>query len=105
MTAARCLLAFAVGLGVLSLPAAAQEPHAARGVIQKDEVVAGSTKVSLEVRHLVLKGTNEEIGRALATLARERYQLKPQPSQDSLRTRAQRRYIEKNYLILFERMR
>jgi len=74
-------------------------------VVQKDQVVAGSPKDSMEVRHLVLKGTNEEIGRELATIARERYQTRPRASDDSLRTRAQRRYIERNYSILHDRMR
>jgi hypothetical protein len=41
-------------------------------VVEKDEVIAGSPKDSLEVRHLVLRGTNEQIGRALAEIAKER---------------------------------
>src|SRR5262249_60388259 len=68
-------------------------------------VVPGAHKDRMEVRHLVLKGTNEEIGRTLASIARDRYQARPQPSQDPLRTRAQRRYIERNYPILHDRMR
>src|SRR5262249_36390237 len=35
----------------------------------------------------------------------ERYQVQPSSSRDPLRTRAQRRYIEKNFPILHERMR
>src|SRR5437868_2142026 len=96
-------LPWAVGLCLAVLPAlaAGEPPQPAPAVVRKDQVVAGSPKDSMEVRHLVLKGTNEEIGRALATIARERYQTKPQPSQDTLRTRAQRRYIERNYPILY----
>jgi hypothetical protein len=85
--------------------AAAQPPRPAPTVVQNDQVVVGGAKDSMEVRHLVVKGSNEEIGRALATIARERYQAKPQPSQDPLRTRAQRRYVERNYPILHDRMR
>ena len=62
-----------------------------------------SLRFQLEVRHVVLKGTNEEIGRALATIAKERF-VKPVPSTDRLRTRAQRRYLERNYPILLDRM-
>src|SRR5262252_8325402 len=92
-----------VCLSLLLLPAlAAGEPPPAPAVVQDDRVVAGGPKDSMEVRHLVLKGTNEEIGRALATIARERYQARPRPSQDPLRTRAQRRYIERNYPILHD---
>ena len=96
-----------VCLSLVLLPAlaAGEPPPPAPAVVQKDQVVAGSPKDSMEVRHLVLKGTNEEIGRALTTIARDRYQARPQPSQDSLRTRAQRRYLERTYPILHDRMR
>src|SRR4051812_14570794 len=70
-----------------------------------ERVIAGGPKDFLEARHLVLRGTNEEIGRALANIARERYGAKPETSTDRLRTRAQRRYFEKNYPILHDRMR
>src|SRR5262245_11833312 len=94
-----------LSLALLSPLAAGEPPPPAAKVVQKDQVVAGGPKDSIEVRHLVLKGSNEEIGRALTTIARERYQTRPRPSDDSLRTRAQRRYIERNYPILHDRMR
>lgn len=72
---------------------------------RQERVVAGSPADSLEVRHLVLTGTNEEIGRALAEIARDRYDTRLEPSRDPLRTRALRRYVEKNYPILHDRMR
>jgi hypothetical protein len=72
---------------------------------RQERVIAGGPAESMEVRHLVLTGTNEEIGRALADIARERYQAKLAPSSDPLRTRAERRFIEKNYPILSQRMR
>jgi hypothetical protein len=68
-------------------------------------VVAGSPRDFMEVRHVVLRGTNEEIGRALATLARERHGVGPAPTDDPLRARAQRRYLARNYPALLERMR
>jgi hypothetical protein len=95
-------------VGVVSLPALTSvqgQVAPTKSAIQQDKVVAGSPKDFMEVRHLVLKGTNVEIGRALATLARDRYQFNPVPSTDPLRTRAQRRYFEKNYPILYDRMR
>ena len=74
--------------------------------LQKEErVIAGSPADSIEVRHLILRGTNEEIGRALAEIAIERYGLRPERAADPLRTRAQRRYIETAFPILAERMR
>lgn len=72
---------------------------------QQERVIAGSSGDSMEVRHLVLRGTNEEIGRALAEIARQRYGVRADPARDPLRTRAQRRYIESAYPILADRMR
>src|SRR5207249_735661 len=77
----------------------------AKTAIVQDKVVAGSPKDFMEVRHLVLKGSNEEIGRALASLAKERFGVGPDSSADPLRVRMQRRFIEKNYPILHDRMR
>ncbi len=98
-----------LALGIVVVPAPrtgpSLSPLTAKGALQQDKVVAGSTKDFMEVRHIVLKGTNEEIGQALATIAKDRYEFKPFPSADRTRTRAQRKYIEKNYPILFDRMR
>jgi hypothetical protein len=44
--------------------------------IRQDRVIAGGPEDFMEVRHLVLTGTNEEIGGALATIAIERFGLK-----------------------------
>src|SRR5262249_6591154 len=93
-------LVIAMGLGAIPTFGLAQDPGAGKKAVRQDRVVAGGPKDFMEVRHLVLKGTNEEIGRALATIAKERYQLKPDASPDRLRTRVQRRYLEKNYPIL-----
>jgi hypothetical protein len=94
-------------IGLVGIPSLgpAQDNDARKNAIDQERVVAGSPKDFLEVRHLVLKCSNEEIGKTLATIAKERYQLKPTPSADPFRTRVQRRYIAKHYPILFERMR
>ena len=80
-------------------------PRPAAAIEKQERVIAGSPSDSMEVRHLVLAGTNEEIGRALAEIARERFQAKMERSNDVVRTRATRHYIEKTYPILYERMR
>src|SRR5437016_14533614 len=74
-------------------------------VTRHERVIAGGPADSMEVRYLYLKGSNEEIGRTLAEIGRDRYQVKLARSSDPLRTRAARQYIEKNYPILYERMR
>jgi hypothetical protein len=97
----------ALALGLLALPASgpAQEKAAGPKAVRQERVVAGGPKDFLEVRHVVLKGSNEAIGHALADVARERFSVKAAPSADRLRTRAQRRYLEKNYPIFLDRMR
>ena len=80
----------AIALFAIPLIALAHDLGTSKAAIQQDRVVAGSPTEFQEVRHLVLKGTNYEIGQALATLGRERFQLKPQPGSDRLRVRAQR---------------
>ena len=78
---------------------------ASKPLVEQERIIAGSPADSMEVRYLVLKGTNEAIGRRLAEIARDRYQAKLTLSTDPVRTRAQRLYIEKNDPILYERMR
>lgn len=70
-----------------------------------EKVVAGGPGDFMEVRHLVLRGSNFDIGRKLAEIARERHQAAAVPSQDKLKTRAQRQYFQRNYPFHFERMR
>src|SRR5262249_47667506 len=73
--------------------------------VVSDTVIAGSPSDFQEVHLVVLKGTNNEIGRALAQIARNRFHVKPERSEDPLRTRVERQYLEKNCPVLFERMK
>jgi hypothetical protein len=94
-------LVHAVGIA----PGLAQEQDSRKGALVHDKVIAGSPKDFMEVRHIVLKGSNEEIGQALATIAKERYGVRLAASTDRLRTGVERRYIKEHYPILFERMK
>src|ERR1043165_7760255 len=78
---------------------------AALALERAERVIAGGPSDSMEVRHLILKGTNEEIGRALAEIGAERYRVQLSKTPDTIRTRALRRYIERNDPILYERMK
>lgn len=71
----------------------------------QETIVTGSPRDFMEARHLVLRGSNYEIGRKLGEIARERHHVRKAPGADPLRTRCQRRYLEKNYPIHLERMR
>jgi len=74
-------------------------------VVQEDRVIAGGPDDSLEVRHLVLRGTNEQIGRALGEIAKERYGVRPDAAANPVEARAQRTFLERNDSILLDRMR
>jgi hypothetical protein len=82
-----------------------QEPASRKDALIQDKVIAGGPHDFMEVRHLVLEGSNQEIGRALAAIAAKRHRLKPALSSDRLRSRARNHYLARQYPILFERMR
>jgi predicted choloylglycine hydrolase len=70
----------------------------------RETVVAGGPDAFMEVRHVVIEGSNVEIGQKLAELAKAAgFQLAPSP--DTLMNRVQREYVRENYPILYERMR
>jgi predicted choloylglycine hydrolase len=100
---ARCALAALIA-AVSPVPAAAQGA-ADRAAVVSEKTIAGGPQDALLVRHLLLRGSNEAIGRALTAIAKERYLTAPPASADPFRARVQRRYIEKSYPILYERMR
>src|SRR5262249_39521804 len=89
----------------MSVGKPSQEPASIKHVLTRDRVIAGGPQDFMEVRHLVLRGSNREIGRALAAVASERHHVKPASSSDRLRTRARNHFLERQYPILFERMR
>lgn len=90
---------------VLLLGSGVVPDSSASEVIQQDRIIAGGPDDALEVRHLVLRGTNEQIGRALAEIAKERYGVRLQPIRDAALLPAQRMFLERNYPILLDRMR
>jgi hypothetical protein len=92
-------------VGTLALNGGTRPQDGADSAIKSDSVIAGGKGDFMEVRHVVLKGSNEAIGKALAEIARDRHGVKPMASSDGLRTRAQRRYFEKNAPLLLDRMR
>lgn len=86
-------------------PVRADDPKPNAPFEFSEKVVAGGPSDFMEVRHLVLRGSNYDIGRKLAEVARQRHAVALTPSRDKLRTRAERTYFQRNYPIHFERMR
>ena len=100
-----------VSLIGMSLTAWAEEPAGAHlktspGSLQVQErVVAGGPDDFMEVRHLILRGSNVEIGGKLAQIARERFNTHITASGDPIINRTQRRYMKKTYPIMYDRTR
>ena len=70
----------------------------------EEHLVVGGPGDFMQVRRLVLRGTQAEIGRQLAEVAQERHDAVATPSGDPLRTRAQRSYFRRNAPAFLERM-
>lgn len=68
------------------------------------KVVAGSSEDYMIVRHVVMRGTNYDIGKHLAEFGRQA-SIQPIRGDTPLRNRVQRKYMKNNYPILYERMK
>ncbi|UCE40882.1 MAG: linear amide C-N hydrolase [Candidatus Aminicenantes bacterium] len=85
-------------LSMMAMPSTAQELE------YKETVIAGGPDKFAEVRHVVLKGSNFEIGKKIGEIAK-RDGTPILPSGNHIMNRAKREYMAKNYPILHERMR
>jgi hypothetical protein len=72
---------------------------------QETRIAGGGPGDFPTVRHLILQGSNYEIGRHLATLAMERYGVRQRPTGDPQVIEARRLYFRQHYPILLERAR
>jgi predicted choloylglycine hydrolase len=98
-------LLFIVMFGVV-LMAYSQLPQSKNPVIVKDDVILEKGPGDyMEVRHIVVRGTNEAIGRALGDIAQKEYGARLDRYTSPLNGRARREYITANYPILWERMK
>jgi hypothetical protein len=70
---------------------------------QESLVAGGGPQDFPTVRHLVLQGSNYEIGKQLAEIVMERYGQRKRPSGDPRIIRARRLYFQQHYPILLER--
>lgn len=70
----------------------------------KETIVAGGPKQFMEVRHVVIKGSNFEVGKQIAGIA-IRYGIKLTPGGNPLINKLTREYMAKNYPVYYERMK
>lgn len=85
-------------LSTMGFPAAAQDLE------YKETVIAGGPDKFVEVRYVVLKGTNFDIGKKIGEMAK-RNGTRITPSAEKILNRAKREYMAKNFPILYERMK
>ncbi|MDP8299712.1 MAG: C45 family peptidase [Candidatus Tantalella remota] len=85
------------------------QPGYARGgrkLDVKDEIVLKKGPGTyMQVRHITIKGTNEEIGKALADIARKGYDTKLVKYADPVYAKARLEYMKKNYPFMHDRMK
>ncbi|MBU0672728.1 MAG: hypothetical protein KJ732_06865 [Candidatus Margulisbacteria bacterium] len=73
--------------------------------IVTDEIIVPKTPDTyLEVRHIVLRGSNEEIGKALGDIAQKWLNIKLGPYAGPIYAEARRQYMKTNFPILLDRM-
>lgn len=93
-------------LSALLLSACGDTKSSNNGAIVTNEVVLAKTASSYqEVRHIVLRGTNQEIGSAIARLSKEQYQARPFPFPNLTAKQNRNAYIQQNFPYLAERQK
>jgi len=69
-----------------------------------EKIVVGSPDHFMEVRYVILNGSNYGIGKKIAEIA-QRDNIRFGTSRDKLRNEVRRKYISRNYPIFYERMK
>jgi len=77
----------------------------AKPVVKEEVLISKTPDQAMEVRHIVIKGTNQEIGKALGDIAQKWLNIKLAKYAGPLYAEANNQYIQKNYPILWERMK
>ena len=67
-------------------------------------IAGGGPDDYLEARHVLLRGTNREIGQAIGEIARTEFDVQPLGPIDPIRARAARRYFREHYPIHEQRL-
>jgi predicted choloylglycine hydrolase len=91
-----------VALVLLLIPTASTS--IAQALKYNENVIAGGPDKFAEVRHVILRGSNFEIGEKIGELAKKDGTVVA-PSDNHILNRAKREYMAKNYPVLYERMK
>lgn len=84
-----------------SLVSATENPVIVKNVVLLNKDSTNYT----ELRHIVLRGTNEQIGKAIGEISQKDYNAKPSKFADPIYAKARLEYLKKNYPIFYERMK
>jgi len=98
-TVVSILAGLALLLNTLALPAAAEQ-----NLQYKEKVIAGGPGKFVTVRHIVLKGSNFEIGKKIGEIAKKDGATIPS-SDNHIMNRAKREYMAQNYPEMYKRMK
>lgn len=90
--------------GVFILVIITCNPSAAQKLEYQESVIAGSPDKFTEVRHVILRGPNFEIGKKLGEIAKISG-VTIETSENYIINRTKRKYIARNYPVLYDRMR
>jgi hypothetical protein len=71
----------------------------------EERIVSGGEGESLLVHHLVVRGSDRQVGRHLGEVARARYRVAQPPPPDPFRASVQGEWVRRNAPVLFERAR
>ena len=74
-------------------------------ILKKGILLKEDSDNYIEVRHIVLKGTNEEIGKAMGEISKEDYHVKPSRYADHIYAKVHLACMQKYYPALYERMK
>jgi hypothetical protein len=72
--------------------------------VADERIICGGENDYATVRHLVLKGSQKDIGRHLAMIAKERYGSRFQPSANALEASVQMEYLRLNWPMMYSRI-
>jgi len=94
-----------VSVSIVAVSAIAFGQTSSPVIVRNEVLLAKESGTYMEVRHIVLRGSNEEIGKALGDIAQEWLGVKLGRYAAPVYAKARRLYMEKNYPILLERMK
>ncbi len=98
-------LLFIVIFGIILMAWSQVSPPKNPVIVKDDIILEKGPNDYMEVRHIVVRGTNEEIGRALGDIAQKEYGARLDRYASPSNGRARREYITASYPILWERMK